>query len=100
MRTPDDVVQVMTGRYVQIDWPHRLVFISAAIDEQGKPMFEVRNTVTFVPNKDGTEISLVAGVTKTTPEGFRHLEGMSQGWSQSLDKLVALVCDADVPALT
>jgi uncharacterized protein YndB with AHSA1/START domain len=92
MQAPDGVVHLMTGRFVQIDWPHRLVFISAAIDDQGKPMFEVRNTVTFTQIANGTEIALVAVVTKTTADAPRHLAGMSQGWSQSLDRLVALVC--------
>jgi uncharacterized protein YndB with AHSA1/START domain len=92
MRAPDGVVHVMTGRFVQIDRPHRLVFISAAIDDQGKPMFEVRNTVTFTQIAKGTEIALVAEVTKTTADAPRYLAGMSQGWSQSLDRLIALVC--------
>lgn len=92
MRAPDGVVHVMTGRFVQIDWPHRLVFISAAIDDQGKPVFEVRNTVTFRQIRNGTEIALVAEVTKTTADAPRYLAGMSQGWSQSLERLIALVC--------
>jgi uncharacterized protein YndB with AHSA1/START domain len=97
MRAPDDVVHVMTGRFVQIDWPHRLVFISAAINDQGKPMFEVRNTVTFTQIAIGTEIALVAKVTKTTADAPRYLAGMAQGWSQSLERLIALVCaNADV----
>ncbi len=55
-------------------------------------MFEVRNTVTFTPTGNGTEIALVAEVTKTTEKAPRYLAGMSQGWSQSLERLIALVC--------
>ena len=39
---------------------------------------------------EGTEISLVARVTSTTPVAPQYLAGMSQGWSQSLDRLAAL----------
>jgi hypothetical protein len=69
------------------------VFISAAIDGAGKPMFEVRNSVTFTQTGNGTEIALIAEVTKTTADAPRYLAGMSQGWSQSLERLIALVCE-------
>jgi uncharacterized protein YndB with AHSA1/START domain len=91
MRAPDGVVYPMTGRYVQIDRPHRLVFATAALDTEGKPMFEILNTVTFTTVAGGTEIALVAQVTSTTPDAPRYLSGMSMGWSQSLDRLAMLV---------
>jgi uncharacterized protein YndB with AHSA1/START domain len=91
MRAPDGVVYPMTGRFVQIDRPHRLVFMTAALDGEGKPMFEILNTVTFTKVETGTEIALVAQVTSTTPDAPRYLSGMSMGWSQSLDRLAALV---------
>ena len=91
MRAPNGVVYPMTGRFVEIDRPHRLVFATAAIDGEGRPMFEVLNTVTFTRIDSGTEIALVAQVTNTTPAAPKYLAGMSQGWSQSLDRLSALV---------
>jgi uncharacterized protein YndB with AHSA1/START domain len=91
MRAPDGVVYPMTGRFVEIDRPHRLVFVTAAIDGEGRPMFQVLNTVSFTRLDGGTEISLVARVTGTTPAAPQYLAGMSQGWSQSLDRLAALV---------
>jgi uncharacterized protein YndB with AHSA1/START domain len=91
MRAPNGVVYPMTGRFVEIDRPHRLVFVTAAIDEEGEPMFEVLNTVIFTRVDGGTEISLVARVTRTTPAAPQFLAGMSQGWSQSLDRLSAFV---------
>src|SRR6266403_1047048 len=90
MRAPDGTVYPMTGRFVEIDRPHRLVFSTAALDGEGKPMFEVLNTVVFTAVDEGTEISLVARVTSTTPAAPQYLAGMSQGWSQSLDRLAAL----------
>jgi uncharacterized protein YndB with AHSA1/START domain len=77
----------MTGRFITIDRPHRLVFVTAAIDECGRPMFEVKNSVIFTEVRGGTEISLVARVIKTTAAAPRYLAGMSQGWCQSLDRL-------------
>ena len=91
MCAPDGVVYPMIGRFLAIDWPHRLVFKACPVDEEGKPYMEVLNTVTFVEVEGGTEIALVARVVKTTPDAPRFLAGMSQGWSQSLDRLSALV---------
>jgi uncharacterized protein YndB with AHSA1/START domain len=91
MRAPDGVVYPMTGRFVEIDRPHRLVFMTAVLDEEGKAMFEILNTVTFTVIDRGTEIALVAQVTSTTAAAPQYLEGMSQGWSQSLDRLAELV---------
>jgi uncharacterized protein YndB with AHSA1/START domain len=91
MRAPDGVVHPMTGRFVEIDRPHRLIFCATPIDKQGRPLMEVLNTVTFTPVDGGTEIALVARVTSTTDDAPRLLSGMSQGWSQSLDRLVTLI---------
>jgi uncharacterized protein YndB with AHSA1/START domain len=93
MRSPDGVVYPMTGRFVEIDRPHRLVFTAAPVDERGRHVMEVLNTVTFTKVDGGTEIALVARVTCTTPDATRFLSGMSQGWSQSLDRLAGLVVD-------
>src|ERR1700722_1565134 len=90
MRAPDGTVYPMTGRFVEIDRPHRLVFSTAALDGEGRPMFEILNTVIFTGIDEGRGISLVARVTSTTPAAPQFLAGMSQGWSQSLDRLAAL----------
>jgi uncharacterized protein YndB with AHSA1/START domain len=79
MRAPDGTVYPMTGRFVEIDRPHRLVFVTAALDGEGKAI------------AGGTEIALVAQVTSTTPAAPQYLAGMSQGWGQTLDRLAAFV---------
>jgi uncharacterized protein YndB with AHSA1/START domain len=88
--SPDGKACPITGRFVEVDRPHRLVFITSALDDAGGSVFEVRNTGTFSKINGGTEISLVAEMTSTAPEAPQHLSGLSQGWSQSLDRLVAL----------
>jgi uncharacterized protein YndB with AHSA1/START domain len=91
MCSPDGEVRPMMGRFLQVDRPHRLVFVTAALDDVGKPMFEVLNTGTFMAVDGGTEISLVAEMTSNAPEAPQHLSELSQGWSQSLDRLAVLV---------
>lgn len=81
----------MMGRFVEVDRPHRLVFVTEALDDAGEKVFEVLNTGTFTAVEGGTEISLVAEMTSKAPEAPQHLSGLTQGWSQSLDRLTALV---------
>ena len=88
---PNGLVHAMTRRFVEIDRPHRLVFATAGIDEEGETMFEVLNTVAFADDAGGTEISLVARVTNATAAASQMLSGMSQGWSENLDRLAAFV---------
>ncbi len=88
---PNGLVHAMTRRFVEIDRPHRLVFATAGIDEEGETMFEVLNTVAFADDAGGTEISLVARVTNATAAASQMISGMSQGWSENLDRLAAFV---------
>jgi uncharacterized protein YndB with AHSA1/START domain len=54
-------------------------------------MLEVLNSVTFTEVNGGTEITLVATVTMKTSAAEKAIGGMSQGWSQSLDRLAELM---------
>jgi len=87
MRGPDGVVYPMTGVFHEIAAPERLVFSSSALDKNGDPLFEVLTTVTFSEHGGQTTLTLHASVEKATAEAARHLAGMDQGWSQSLDRL-------------
>jgi uncharacterized protein YndB with AHSA1/START domain len=90
MQSPEGVTHPMIGRFVTLDRPHRLVFTAAVIDSEGRTMFEVLNTVTFIEVSGGTEISLVARVTSMTAAAPQYFAGMSEGWSQSFDRLANL----------
>ncbi len=91
MRAPDGTIYPMTGKFLEIVPSKRLVFTTAAIDGEGNPLLETKNTVTFTEVDGGTEMSMHVTVTSSTPVGDQHLKGMSEGWSQSLDRLKELV---------
>jgi uncharacterized protein YndB with AHSA1/START domain len=99
MRAPDGTVYPMTGKFIEIVSPKRLVFTTAAIDGEGKPLLETKITVTFTEVEEGTEISMHVTVTSSTPVGDQHLKGMSEGWSQSLDRLKELVLQLNASQL-
>jgi uncharacterized protein YndB with AHSA1/START domain len=87
MRAPNGIVYPMTGTFLEVVPPDRLVFISSALDIHGEPMFEVLNTVTFADERGKTKLTVHAKVSKAKPEAKPHLAGMEIGWNMSLDRL-------------
>jgi len=91
MRGPDGTVYPMTGVYREVVAPERLVFTASALDEKGRPLFEVLNTVTFAKQGGKTLLTVRAQVVNKTAGADAYLEGMEAGWSQSLVRLDALL---------
>jgi uncharacterized protein YndB with AHSA1/START domain len=87
MQAPDGTVYPMDGEFIEIKKPERLVFISAALNKEGKHMFEIMNTVVFTEENGKTKITINAKASKIMPEAKPHLDGMNEGWSSSIDKL-------------
>jgi uncharacterized protein YndB with AHSA1/START domain len=94
MRAPNGIVYRMTGVYQEVVEPERLVFTSAALDDEGKPMFEVLTTVTFEVQGGKTKQTMRARVIKTTAKAAPYIAGMEQGWTQSLERLAEHVAKA------
>ncbi len=95
MTGPDGVVYPMKGVFYEIAAPERLVFTSSAFhDAKDNPGLEVLNTVTFAELNGKTALTLHAVVVKSAPVVPRALEGMEEGWSQSLERLGELVAKA------
>jgi uncharacterized protein YndB with AHSA1/START domain len=87
MRGPEGTVYPMTGVFHEIDEPHRLVFSTTPLDEDGEPMFEVLNTISFEEHGGKTKLTVQARVVKTTAVAAQYLDGMEAGWTQSLERL-------------
>jgi uncharacterized protein YndB with AHSA1/START domain len=88
MTAPDGLVFPMTGVFHELSPPERIEFTSRAFEtETGNSMLEVLNTVIFTEVNGKTKLTLEATVMKAAPEVAASLEGMQEGWKQSLDKL-------------
>lgn len=87
MRAPDGSEYPMTGKFVEIVTPERLVFMSEALDGEGKSLFKVLNTITFVAQGNRTKLTLHARVTEAGTQAPQYLQGMEMGWSQTLERL-------------
>lgn len=89
MRAPNGVVYPMTGSFEEIVAPERLVFVSSALDDKGKSMFDIRNVISFVEQRGKTVLTLQARVITATEQAPQYLQGMEMGWAQTLDRLQA-----------
>jgi uncharacterized protein YndB with AHSA1/START domain len=77
----------MTGVFHEVVRLERLVFTSTPLDEAGNPLFEILTTVTFDEEGGKTKLTLEARVVSATAGADQYLDGMEEGWNQSLDRL-------------
>jgi uncharacterized protein YndB with AHSA1/START domain len=88
MAGPDGTVYPMKGEVTNLVPPESLVMTFIAIEnQQGTPILETTNTVTFAEHEGKTRLNLHVVVTKAAPEAAGALAGMEEGWNQSLDTL-------------
>jgi uncharacterized protein YndB with AHSA1/START domain len=87
MRGPDGSEYPMTGKFVEIVKPERIVFMSEALDRSGNSLFKIRNTITLVAQGQQTKLTLHASVIEASSQAPQYLQGMEQGWSETLARL-------------
>jgi len=91
MNAPDGAVYPMSGTFVEVTPPEKIVFKAAALDPKGKAIFEILNTISFEEVKGKTRLTLHTEVLWMGPDAAQYLEGQKAGWSQSLDRFGAFV---------
>ena len=94
MRAPDGAEYPMKGVFREVAPPERLVFSATAVDHDGTRHLEELTTVTFAEHHGRTTLTLRAHAVGFSPQAPFMLQGMEQGWSQSLDRLAALAASA------
>lgn len=94
MKGPDGRLYPSNGTFKEIVENERLVFTSTYDGEDGVTMLEALNTVTFTEKDGKTELTLHAQVLSATEAMAPALDGMEEGWSQSLEKLATVVAAA------
>lgn len=93
MRAPDGTLYPMTGTFLQIVVPEKLVFKAVAEAGDGIPLLEGLVTATFEEHGGKTRLTVHEKATSLAPRGARMLSGMHEGWAQSLERLDGLVKD-------
>lgn len=91
MRAPDGAEYPMKGEFREVVAPERLVFTNIAVDQEGRHLLEGETTVTLTEQGGKTTLTLTPHAVGLVPLAPRMLAGMEAGWTQSIDKLEALV---------
>ena len=92
MDAPDFPDHRVAGVFKEVDPPHKLVFTTQAfIGENGVGGIENITTVLFEEFCGKTRLTLHVEVVKLAPEFEMAYKGMHEGWSQSLDRLIAML---------
>src|SRR3984893_18896000 len=91
MRAPDGGEYPMQGVFREILPPSRLVFTNIAVDKDGNHIIEGLTTVTFAEEGGRTKLTLQTSGVAVVDYAAAYLQGMEAGWTQSLEKLEALV---------
>src|SRR5260370_13865221 len=90
MRGPDGFEYPGRGVYREVVEPERLVFTNLAVDREGNTLLEGLTTVIFAEHGGKTKLTLQTSAVGLVADAARMLEGMEQGWTQSLERLWAL----------
>jgi uncharacterized protein YndB with AHSA1/START domain len=91
MRAPSGAEHPMSGTFHEIVEPERIVFMAVAEDKDGKRLLESLTTVTFEEQAGKTKLTVHASAVGLDPIAEQMLAGMEAGWTQSIDRLQALL---------
>jgi uncharacterized protein YndB with AHSA1/START domain len=87
MRSPEGLDHWTRGRYTEIVPHTRLVIDMHAVAEQDRLLFRAYTVVTLADEAGGTRLEVTQSYTILDPAAAPMIQGASQGWSQTLDRL-------------
>ncbi len=92
MTGPDGTAYPMIGRFQEITAPGdktqgKLIFLAMPLDDNNKPLMEVLNSIAFISENGKTRLQVHALVVIETDAAVQYLEGMENGWNESLVRL-------------
>jgi uncharacterized protein YndB with AHSA1/START domain len=91
MRGPNGMDYPCGGVYREIVEPERLVFTNVAVDNDGNPIIDGLTSVTFEEQNGKTKLVLKTRGTALVDYAAAYLNGMEAGWTQSFERLAALI---------
>lgn len=93
MRAPDGTEHPLRGVFREVAPPERITLTLLAEDGRGDPLLECVARAWFDPDGEGTRLTVQAHGSGLSPAAPPMLEGMEEGWAQSLERLAALLGD-------
>jgi uncharacterized protein YndB with AHSA1/START domain len=91
MHGPDGNDYPMKGVFREVMPPSRLVFSNIALDNDGNHLLEGETAVTFAERDGKTTLTVTTHAVGLVPYAPQMIAGMEAGWTQSIDKLEAML---------
>jgi uncharacterized protein YndB with AHSA1/START domain len=91
MRAPDSSEYTMKGEFREVVPPQRLEFTNISVDQDGSHLIEGVTIVTFAAQGDKTAMTLHTRAVGVVPLSAQMLDGLEEGWAETIDKLEAYV---------
>ncbi len=90
-KAPDGRIMPMTGEFIVVEEPAKLVMTNSPLDPEGNKLFEVQHTVLFTETDGNTTLNITSEVLSAGPQADQYLRGMESGLKQALEQLNDLV---------
>jgi uncharacterized protein YndB with AHSA1/START domain len=98
MQSPHGNVFSMVGHFKEIVFNEKLLFTSSALDETGNVLLEILISVEFSEkDEDKTAVKMSFTVISVAPQARAYIGGISEGWSQSLNRLNGILPSVHLP---
>jgi uncharacterized protein YndB with AHSA1/START domain len=87
MRSPEGQDYWTKGKFAEIVPNARLVIDMSAVGENDAPLFRAHTVVTFADEPGATKMEVTQSYTLFELLARQMIQGASQGWAQTLDRL-------------
>jgi uncharacterized protein YndB with AHSA1/START domain len=91
MRAPDGQEFPLRGEFVEVVERERLVFTAVAEAADGNTLLRSHTTVSFADEQGATRLTVEATAEALADSAYLMLDGMREGWEQTLVRLASLV---------
>lgn len=91
MRAPGGTEHPLRGAFREVAAPERITLTLLAEDCRGDPLLECVARAWFDPDGSGTRLTVQASAAGLSPAAPPMLQGLEDGWAQSLERLAAFI---------
>ncbi|MGH7234672.1 MAG: SRPBCC family protein [Candidatus Saccharimonadales bacterium] len=88
---PDGNIMPLSGEYIEVIEPEKLVMTNSPLGPDGNKLFEIQHTLLLSEDNGQTTIDLTSEVLSAGPNADQFLNGMEPGLKQALDQLGSLL---------
>ena len=84
---PDGAIMPMTGTFVVVDEPSKLVMTNSPLGPDGGTLFEIQHTVELTEENGQTRLDITSEVISAGPNAEMFLSGMKPVLEQAFEQL-------------